>query len=180
MISDPRMQGAEPLPRQGKYADTGGPGLHNTKSTSVKSYYSDEVREQIPRSCRKVLEALQGMGSGTNRMIASRLDTDPSTVSARRNELMAKGLVAEGHKAPCRITGRTAIYYRTTEPGEGAPKRKQSNKEFIEELEVWAKQMRDRGDDDTLYGLMDARKMEQEIAGFLIKRIRQHRNRHKK
>ena len=44
----------------------------------------------------------------TNREIAQCLGMEPSTVSARRNELIKKGLVKMGRARKCSITGVTA------------------------------------------------------------------------
>ena len=51
----------------------------------------------------------------TNREIAFILGMEPSTVSARRNELMKKGLVKMGKARKCRISDVTAYTWEAIE-----------------------------------------------------------------
>ena len=48
----------------------------------------------------------------TNREIANALGLEPSTVSARRNELIDHGLMRQAGKRRCRVSGFTALTWR--------------------------------------------------------------------
>ena len=48
----------------------------------------------------------------TNREMANALGLEPSTVSARRNELIEKGLMRRAGKRECKVSGYTALTWR--------------------------------------------------------------------
>jgi len=51
----------------------------------------------------------------TNREIATILKMEPSTVSARRNELRNLGLIRQAGRRKCRISGFTVFTWTTTD-----------------------------------------------------------------
>jgi len=79
------------------------------QSTSLDAYLriqqtgiADTQRDRIMMLLRYAPEPM------TNREIASALGLEPSTVSARRNELMRMGLIRLAGRRRCSISGYTA------------------------------------------------------------------------
>ncbi len=70
--------------------------------SSITSY-NDGVRDgTIPRQRDKVYDTIMKEGQVSNRMIATILGLETSSVSARVNALMKSGLVQEAYYAKCR------------------------------------------------------------------------------
>lgn len=61
---------------------------------------------------QEVLNAIHQLGTACNLDIADYLRRPINAVTPRTNELVAKGLVEEAHRAPCRQTGRKSIFWR--------------------------------------------------------------------
>lgn len=87
--------------------------LRNVQETSVEAYHqhwdSGVLGEQQHRVFIVLKYAEQPM---TNREIAKCLGIEPSTVSARRNELIEAGIVEAAGKRRCRVTGKRALQWR--------------------------------------------------------------------
>lgn len=91
------------------------------ESTSLKSWY--ELQKSLPDSQATVLREIRKEPS-TIREIASRLNWDAGTVSARIKELMEMELVerpldpttGEQIKVKCKITGKTAYLHQEKSP----------------------------------------------------------------
>jgi len=82
------------------------------QSTSLGAYFRlqqtgipDTQRDMILLLLRYAEEPM------TNREIAAALGLEPSTASARRNELMKRGLIRLAGRRRCSISGYTALTY---------------------------------------------------------------------
>ena len=72
-------------------------------SQSSITSYNKEVRDgNIPRQRDRVYELLMREGPMSNRMIATILNIETSSVSARVNALIKSGMVKEAFYAKCR------------------------------------------------------------------------------
>jgi DNA-binding MarR family transcriptional regulator len=77
--------------------------------TSILSYHS---LDDLTNRQRDVLRAIRKLGMASNRQIARELDMEIGSVTGRTNELVAKGLVKEDHKARDERTGKLVTMWR--------------------------------------------------------------------
>ena len=76
--------------------------------TSLQSYYT-EIKPHLGDRQKVVLEEIKKGGNMTNNEIAASLGVQINTITPRVHELRKLGLVIEGVKRVCRVTGRTVI-----------------------------------------------------------------------
>ncbi len=81
--------------------------------TSVQSYR--EIRETLGDRQRQVYDLIQRHPNRTDRELASIAGVnDPNQIRPRRTELTDKGLIAEGGRRRCTVTGKVAKTWRIT------------------------------------------------------------------
>jgi len=83
---------------------------HKTKITSILAY--EEVLNSLGKRQIQVLKALGKLRSATNMMIAGFLGWSINRVTPRVFELRKKRLIRQDKIGLCKITNRTAIYWR--------------------------------------------------------------------
>jgi len=83
---------------------------HKTKITSLIAY--EEVLSSLGKRQVQVLKALSNFYSATNMMIAEFLGWSINRVTPRVFELRKKRLIRQDKIGLCKITNRTAIYWR--------------------------------------------------------------------
>jgi predicted transcriptional regulator len=76
--------------------------------TSLNAFYT-EIKPHLGDRQKVVLEEIKKGGNMTNSEIKEALGVEINTVTPRVNELVKLGLVMEGGKRTCRVTGRTVI-----------------------------------------------------------------------
>lgn len=81
------------------------------QSTSISAY--KDIRSQLGFRQLEVLDQLKH-GSATIKELSVVLNRTPNEISPRLFELREKGIVFEGVKRACRISGRTAIQWCLT------------------------------------------------------------------
>jgi len=87
------------------------------QTTSLEAY--NEIRKTLGNKQAEIFNVLLQNGkSMTNSELAKKLEWSINTVTPRIFELRGLNLVTEDTKRPCLITGRRAIAWRVTEPGE--------------------------------------------------------------
>jgi len=74
--------------------------------TSIDAYHSLPLG-MVSTSCQKIEDWVAANGNSTIGEIAKGLQMEKSSVSARRNELIAANRVCLGGRRACRISGRT-------------------------------------------------------------------------
>lgn len=78
------------------------------QKTSLSAYRT-EIEGTLGERQSEVLAALITRNGMTDKELARELGREINTITPRRNELVALGLVREHCKRPCGITGRTAL-----------------------------------------------------------------------
>jgi len=88
------------------------------QSTSLEAYLRIQ-EEGIPDTQREMIMMLFRFSNEpmTNREIAKALGMEPSTVSARRNELITDGKLHKAGKRKCRESDYTAYTWEATQDG---------------------------------------------------------------
>ena len=76
--------------------------------TSKDAYHSARTRSATKLQCDRIAEYVASVGNATIAEIAKALGMEKSSVSGRRNELIAAGrLVLLDEERKCKVTGRT-------------------------------------------------------------------------
>lgn len=75
--------------------------------TSIDAYHSRSRRTIGQLQCDRIVEYVERAGSATIAEIAKALSMEKSSVSARRNELIAAGRLVQGVRRQCAVTGRS-------------------------------------------------------------------------
>lgn len=79
------------------------------RDTSKLTYLELVTANKLNDNQKKVLNVLMAFPNSTDMEICSKLGiNDPNLIRPRRNELYHKGVVKEGLKRKCTITGRLA------------------------------------------------------------------------
>ena len=82
--------------------------LTNVQETSIDAYHSRSRRSGSKAQCDRIVEYVERAGTATIAEIAQALHIEKSSVSARRNELIAAGrLVLLDEERKCKVTNRT-------------------------------------------------------------------------
>lgn len=98
------------------------------RDTSVEAYHRLNI-EGISDRHKKIIDAIDKIGSSTDREIAKFLDfDDPNKVRPRRKELLDAKIIVEEGKRICQVSGRTS-YVWGFERGN-KPKFKEQGSEF--------------------------------------------------
>lgn len=74
--------------------------------TSIDAYHSRSRRTIGQAQCDRIVEYVERAGTATIAEIAQALHIEKSSVSARRNELIAAGRLVLTDDRKCRVTGR--------------------------------------------------------------------------
>lgn len=81
--------------------------------TSVESYH--EILETLGERQRLVYELIRRYPEHTDRELARLAGAgDPNAIRPRRTELLDKGVITEGGKRRCEVTGKLAKTWRIT------------------------------------------------------------------
>lgn len=83
--------------------------LHHTQQTSLWAFQS--LKDLSARQ-HQVYGVIERAGAITNIDIAATLQLPVNQVTPRTNEMVAKSLVVESHRAPSSITGRISIHWK--------------------------------------------------------------------
>ncbi|PLT18716.1 MarR family transcriptional regulator [Ralstonia mannitolilytica] len=75
--------------------------------TSIDAYHSRSRRTIGQAQCDRIVEYVERAGTATIAEIAQALHIEKSSVSARRNELIAAGRLVLGGRRQCAVTGRS-------------------------------------------------------------------------
>jgi Mn-dependent DtxR family transcriptional regulator len=78
-----------------------------TRTTSAASYQTTKT-EHEESDIDKIYEFLHTRGESTRAQIANALGMEKSSVSARVNKMLHDGLLLEGNRIKCQLTGRLA------------------------------------------------------------------------
>jgi len=90
--------------------------MSSVQPTSLEAFLKIQEDGTAETQRDQVLEVLrQASEPLTNREIATALGLEPSTVSARRNELIKMGLVRQVGRRKCRVSGFTALTWALKE-----------------------------------------------------------------
>lgn len=82
--------------------------MRNIAETSIDAYHSRSRRTAGQLQCDRIVEYVERAGTATIAEIAKALDMEKSSVSGRRNELIAAGrLVLLDEERKCKVTNRT-------------------------------------------------------------------------
>lgn len=81
--------------------------LTNVADSSIDAYYSPTVRSTAKVQADRIAEYVERVGTATIAEIAKALRMEKSSVSGRRNELIAAGRLVLGGRRQCAITGRS-------------------------------------------------------------------------
>lgn len=77
--------------------------------TSIDAY--NNIKPELKGRRKVVYDEIEKLGNATNTEIATSLGVPINQITGRTNELVKMGLVAEGGKRMCRITGKNCIYW---------------------------------------------------------------------
>ena len=77
------------------------------QDTSAQAYYA--VLQTLGYKQEMVYLKLKEIGNATNNELKQALGWEINTVTPRVNELRKLGIVKEGTRRPCRVSGMTAI-----------------------------------------------------------------------
>lgn len=77
------------------------------QETSIDAYHSRSRRTIGQAQCDRIVEYVERAGTATIAEIAQALHLEKSSVSGRRNELIAAGRLVLGGRRQCAITGRS-------------------------------------------------------------------------
>ncbi len=77
----------------------------DVQATSIDAYHSRSRRTIGQAQCDRIVEYVERAGTATIAEIAKALGMEKSSVSARRNELIAAGRLVLGARRQCAITG---------------------------------------------------------------------------
>ncbi|MGA4125524.1 MarR family transcriptional regulator [Ralstonia nicotianae] len=80
--------------------------MRNIAETSIDAYHSRSRRTIGQAQCDRIVEYVERAGTATIAEIAQALHIEKSSVSGRRNELIAAGRLVLSHNRECTITGR--------------------------------------------------------------------------
>ena len=78
----------------------------NVTETSIDAYHSRSRRTIGQAQCDRIVEYVERAGTATIAEIAQALHIEKSSVSARRNELIAAGRLVLTDDRKCAVTGR--------------------------------------------------------------------------
>lgn len=84
------------------------------QETSLIAYFG-EVINSLGERQRSVLSAFMHKEDFSNAELAEFLQWPINTVTPRTNELVKRGLVVEGKRRACKVTGRTVIAWKLAE-----------------------------------------------------------------
>ncbi|MFV0916070.1 MarR family transcriptional regulator [Ralstonia nicotianae] len=76
------------------------------QATSIDAYHSRSRRTIGQAQCDRIVEYVERAGTATIAEIAQALHIEKSSVSARRNELIAAGRLVLTDDRKCAVTGR--------------------------------------------------------------------------
>ena len=79
----------------------------NVTETSIDAYHSRSRRNGSKAQCDRIVEYVERAGTATIAEIAQALHMEKSSVSGRRNELIAAGRLVLGGRRQCAVTGRS-------------------------------------------------------------------------
>ncbi|CAM2295486.1 MarR family transcriptional regulator [Ralstonia mannitolilytica] len=79
----------------------------NVAETSIDAYHSRSRRMLGQAQCDRIVEYVERAGTATIAEIAKALGMEKSSVSGRRNELIAAGRLVLGGRRQCSVTGRS-------------------------------------------------------------------------
>ncbi|CAJ0705927.1 hypothetical protein [Ralstonia holmesii] len=74
--------------------------------TSIDAYHSSGRRNVGKLQCDRIVEYVERAGTATIAEMAQALHMEKSSVSGRRNELIAAGRLVLGGRRKCTVTGR--------------------------------------------------------------------------
>lgn len=74
--------------------------------TSIDAYRSPDMRSTAKLQCDRIVEFVERTGTATIAEIAQALHIEKSSVSGRRNELIAAGRLVLADERKCSVTGR--------------------------------------------------------------------------
>ncbi|CAJ0719428.1 hypothetical protein LMG6871_02857 [Ralstonia edaphis] len=77
------------------------------QETSIDAYHSRSRRTAGQLQCDRIVEYVERAGTATIAEIAQALRMEKSSVSGRRNELIAAGRLVLGGRRQCAVTGRS-------------------------------------------------------------------------
>ncbi|WP_258559181.1 MarR family transcriptional regulator [Ralstonia mannitolilytica] len=77
------------------------------QDTSIDAYHSSSRRSNSKLQCDRIVEYVERAGTATIAEIAKALGMEKSSVSARRNELIAAGRLVLAGERKCSVTNRT-------------------------------------------------------------------------
>ncbi|CBJ38304.1 conserved protein of unknown function [Ralstonia solanacearum CMR15] len=75
--------------------------------TSIDAYHSSDRRNLGKTQCERIADYVANVGTATIAEIARALRMEKSSVSGRRNELIAAGCLVLGARRQCSVTGRS-------------------------------------------------------------------------
>jgi hypothetical protein len=78
----------------------------NVAASSIDAYHSRSRRTAGQLQCDRIVEYVERAGTATIAEIAQALDMEKSSVSARRNELIAAQRLVLSDDRKCTVTGR--------------------------------------------------------------------------
>ena len=79
----------------------------NVAASSIDAYYSAPTRTTAKLQCDRIVECVEAVETATIAEIAFLLNMEKSSVSGRRNELIAAGRLVLAGERKCSITQRT-------------------------------------------------------------------------
>ena len=78
----------------------------NVAASSIDAYYSAPTRTTAKLQCDRIAEYVASVGNATIAEIAKALGMEKSSVSGRRNELIAAGRLVLAGERKCSVTQR--------------------------------------------------------------------------